>query len=70
MFRGLFFVASEGQMSNFFLEDLERLLNIPMNPRLFRQTEVETAIMMSNSYDRRKLYYLFLEIANGINKRI
>ena len=36
MFRGLFFVASEGQMSNFFLEDLERLLNIPMNPRLFR----------------------------------
>jgi len=28
-------VALEGQMLNFFEEDLERLLNIPMIPRLF-----------------------------------
>jgi hypothetical protein len=28
MIRGLFFVAPPEQMSNFFLEDLERLLNI------------------------------------------
>lgn len=30
MIRGLFFVAMPEQMSNFFLEDLERLLNIPI----------------------------------------
>jgi hypothetical protein len=31
MIKGLFFVATPEQMSNFFVEDLERLLNIPVN---------------------------------------
>lgn len=30
MFKGLFFVALPEQMLNFFVEDLERLLNIPI----------------------------------------